>query len=64
MDTTSCPPKNDRTVEALERRAVTCPCCDGVLVPLRGAYRCVRCCFSICPGCEVAGLPDYGSATG
>jgi hypothetical protein len=29
-----------------------CPVCAGRLVPLRGFFRCSRCYFSICVGCE------------
>jgi hypothetical protein len=29
-----------------------CPACGGVLVPLRSAWRCSRCYFSLCAGCE------------
>jgi len=29
-----------------------CPVCSGPLVPLRGTYRCTRCCYSLCVGCE------------
>ena len=35
-----------------------CPVCSGALVPLRGHYRCARCYFTICAGCEdVPGYP-------
>jgi hypothetical protein len=35
-----------------------CPVCSGALVPLRGQYRCARCCYTICAGCEdVPGYP-------
>jgi hypothetical protein len=35
-----------------------CPVCDGALVPLRGQYRCARCSFTVCAGCEdVPGYP-------
>jgi hypothetical protein len=30
-----------------------CPVCSGPLVPMRGNYRCCRCFFSLCVGCEV-----------
>lgn len=29
-----------------------CPACAGVLVPLRGVFRCTRCRLSLCEGCE------------
>jgi hypothetical protein len=40
----------------------SCPVCSGPLVPLRGAFRCVRCSFTICEGCEGGeGEPTYGA---
>jgi hypothetical protein len=32
--------------------APPCPVCGGVLVPMRDAWRCSRCYFSLCAGCE------------
>jgi hypothetical protein len=32
--------------------APLCPVCGGVLVPMRTAWRCSRCYFSLCAGCE------------
>jgi len=29
-----------------------CPCCAGPLVPLRGSFRCGRCHYTFCIGCE------------
>jgi hypothetical protein len=29
-----------------------CPVCRGTLVPLRDAFRCARCHFSVCDSCE------------
>jgi hypothetical protein len=29
-----------------------CPACGGMLVPMRSAWRCSRCYFSLCAGCE------------
>lgn len=29
-----------------------CPVCGGGLVPLRGSWRCGRCAFVVCVGCE------------
>jgi hypothetical protein len=29
-----------------------CPVCAGRLVYLRSQYRCSRCCYSFCVGCE------------
>jgi hypothetical protein len=33
-------------------RLPQCPVCAGVLVPLRGFFRCSRCYFSLCVSCE------------
>jgi hypothetical protein len=30
----------------------TCPLCGGELVALRNLYRCSRCSYGICAGCE------------
>lgn len=35
-----------------------CPVCGGTLVPLRGFWRCTRCAYLLCVGCEA------GHATG
>jgi hypothetical protein len=64
MEATTCPSRDNRTTELTRQRGVACPFCDGVLVPLRGAYRCVRCCFSICPGCEDVSLLDHEAPPG
>jgi hypothetical protein len=64
MEATSCPRRDDRTAERSAKRGIACPCCEGVLVPVRDAYRCVRCCFSICAGCEYPGLLDSGEPDG
>ncbi|MGH7173221.1 MAG: hypothetical protein ACRELG_23310 [Gemmataceae bacterium] len=29
-----------------------CPVCSGQLVPLRNSYRCSRCGYHLCTGCE------------
>ncbi len=29
-----------------------CPLCNGTLTPLRGQFRCARCCFILCDGCD------------
>ena len=41
--------------------APLCPACGGLLVPLRNAWRCSRCYFYLCVGCEpetVTNSPD------
>jgi hypothetical protein len=62
MDAPTCPARDDRATQVSAHRGVTCPFCDGVLVPQRDVYRCPRCCFSICPGCDVASLADNPAA--
>jgi hypothetical protein len=56
MDATTCQPRDDRYADNSRRTGVTCPYCDGTLIPLSGAFRCMRCCFSICPGCDDPGI--------
>ncbi len=43
---------------APERTQPLCPVCSGLLVPLRGTYRCARCYFSLCVGCEGLEAPS------
>jgi hypothetical protein len=31
-----------------------CPLCAGVLIPVREGYRCLRCKYVFCVGCEAA----------
>jgi hypothetical protein len=39
--------------------APACPVCGAALVPMRSLWRCSRCCFSLCAGCEpVASAPS------
>jgi hypothetical protein len=35
-----------------------CPVCSGLLITLRGLFRCTRCGYSLCCGCEGGG-PDF-----
>jgi hypothetical protein len=30
----------------------SCPVCGGGLIPLRGNWRCGRCSFALCAGCD------------
>jgi hypothetical protein len=41
-------------------RQVGCPMCGGMLVPMRDQYRCSRCFFSLCVGCEPEDVPGQG----
>jgi hypothetical protein len=48
-------PQEDRAPEGSGgERMPRCPRCSGRLVPLRDAYRCARCSYSICAACEGA----------
>jgi hypothetical protein len=48
------PTQNDSQKVATPARLPSCPCCAGALVMLREMYRCARCQYSICVGCETA----------
>lgn len=37
--------------------AAACPVCRGTLVPQRGMFRCSRCGYAFCDGCEGADNP-------
>jgi hypothetical protein len=40
-----------------------CPVCTGLLVPLGGLWRCSRCYFTLCEGCEggpIGGPYEHG----
>jgi hypothetical protein len=39
----------------------SCPVCEGPLIPLCGFYRCSRCFFSLCLGCEAGEAPIPGA---
>jgi hypothetical protein len=47
--------------ESAARPGPCCPVCAGPLVPLRESYRCCRCFFTLCAGCEapVLGAGPY-----
>jgi hypothetical protein len=53
MQTSTVSPPQERIPEhpACERPPL-CPVCAGRLVPLRDRYRCARCFYSLCNGCE------------
>ena len=40
------------TCEVPVRPMQGCPACGARLVPLRGQWRCSRCYFMLCAGCE------------
>jgi hypothetical protein len=52
VDATTCVAE----VSGAERRTggegYPCPVCGGSLVPTRAAWRCRRCSFTLCAGCE------------
>ncbi len=43
-------------ISTMERGEYTCPLrcplCSGSLVPLHNSYRCARCSYPLCAGCE------------
>ena len=41
--------------EPARREGQACPFCGGVLIPLGAAWRCGRCGFALCVGCEPIG---------
>jgi hypothetical protein len=45
--------------ETPSQRQPCCPVCNGALVELRGQYRCARCLFTFCVGCEAADTTSY-----
>jgi hypothetical protein len=39
-------------------RQPLCPVCSGALIPLHNLYRCSRCYYTLCVGCEpIEGRP-------
>ena len=36
-----------------------CPVCSGPLVELRGQFRCTRCFYTMCVGCESSSALEY-----
>ena len=45
--------------EPATNRQPCCPVCNGALVELRGQYRCSRCYFTLCVGCETVDVTSY-----
>jgi hypothetical protein len=58
-DSNGTPGEGDARGVGLGRRQPCCPVCNGVLVPLRDQYRCSRCFFTLCVGCEPEEMPDH-----
>jgi hypothetical protein len=55
MQTSTRSPQEERSPEhAVGERPPQCPVCSGLLIPLRNAYRCAQCFYSICATCEGA----------
>ena len=53
--------QEDTVTECVESTyPLRCPLCNGSLVPLNSSYRCLRCCYHHCSGCEPA---DLGAAS-
>jgi hypothetical protein len=57
---TSCSPTPSRRGEVSGGRWTPCPLCGGRLDPTRGSFRCSRCQFAICEGCESEGVHPTG----
>jgi hypothetical protein len=45
-------------------RKPCCPVCSGPVVELRGQYRCTRCYFTLCVGCESVDVTSYCAVAG
>ncbi len=44
--------------ETPNSRPSTCPVCGGPCTPTRDGFRCARCHFSLCVGCEPGDRPE------
>ncbi len=55
MPATPNTPQEDTRKTGTATRMPSCPCCAGALIMLRGLFRCTRCQYSLCEGCEVGG---------
>jgi hypothetical protein len=51
--------QDEPSPDATTARQPCCPACNGPLVELRGQYRCSRCYFTLCVGCEPADVTNY-----
>ena len=56
----SCPTSPAPEQRPTERTELICPACGGQLLLLHSLWRCPRCRYSICDGCE-GGAQDSGS---
>ena len=50
---------DESTNDAATTRQPHCPACSGPLIELRGQYRCTRCYFTLCVGCETVDVTAY-----
>ena len=53
--------ERERTISCTSSIGATaprCPACGGALVPIHTAWRCSRCYFSLCAGCESVLITD------
>ena len=62
MNGTSEPSVREERRDAKEGQPC-CPVCLGGLIPQRGAWRCVRCGFSLCVGCDSSPMSEYVGAS-
>jgi hypothetical protein len=59
MQSTSLPNPSEAKPEVQRSEAQpACPVCSGMLIVLRGLFRCARCGYCTCSSCEGAG-PDF-----
>lgn len=54
------PHENAATERVESACPLRCPVCSGSLVPLHNSYRCSRCCYHQCAGCDQF---DIGAAS-
>jgi len=50
---------DEASQEPAASRQPCCPVCSGALVELRGQFRCSRCYFTLCVGCETVDVTSY-----
>ena len=55
--------KTSQVIESQDNRSQPlCPVCAGPLVPLGNTWRCARCCFTLCDGCEAGGAVCFSAS--
>jgi hypothetical protein len=56
LDTFAVPPPQPETKSSTP--VPRCPACGGLLLPLRGFWRCARCQYRLCEECEATPADD------